>query len=152
MSAEGAGVTSCYMEPAPGYDPLLPHDLAHFVVENELGIRGGVFGQIAAGGTAGTFRPVDPVKNRIKRKARSISDSNDADCLRSERVVDITVRIWKGDHPEDAISDSSLTREQVARICSIFDEVSGVWSNLAVGCYMILEWKQPTQKRSHRLK
>lgn len=38
------------MNPAPGYDPLLPHDLVHFVVERELGLQLGIFGQIAKGG------------------------------------------------------------------------------------------------------
>ena len=42
------------MNPAPGYDTRMPHDLIHFVVERELGIRHGIFGQLAAGGTAGT--------------------------------------------------------------------------------------------------
>jgi hypothetical protein len=42
------------MDPAPGYDPRLPHDMAHFVVENELGITGGVFGQLAQGGVCST--------------------------------------------------------------------------------------------------
>src|SRR5262245_18408856 len=39
-----------YMSPAPGYDPLMPHDLQHFIVERALAINGGVFGQLAAGG------------------------------------------------------------------------------------------------------
>ena len=39
---------------APGYDDLMPHDVAHYVVEEVFGIRLGVFGQLAAGG-AGVF-------------------------------------------------------------------------------------------------
>src|SRR6266403_263993 len=49
VAVEGPGVVSSWMEPAPGFDARLPHDMAHFVVENELGITGGVFGQLAAG-------------------------------------------------------------------------------------------------------
>ncbi len=44
------------MDPAPGYDPLMPHDLLHLVVEAELGLTHGVFGQLAAGGDASTFQ------------------------------------------------------------------------------------------------
>jgi hypothetical protein len=29
------------MNPAPGFDPLMPHDLLHFLVEEELGLRRG---------------------------------------------------------------------------------------------------------------
>src|SRR3546814_20442724 len=43
------------MDPAPGFDPDLPHDMVHFVVEAALGLKMGVFGQIAAGGDAGSF-------------------------------------------------------------------------------------------------
>jgi hypothetical protein len=61
------------MDPAPGYDAKLPHDMAHFIVENELGISGGVFGQLASGGTAGTFIPIDVDKQR--RIRRRVSES-----------------------------------------------------------------------------
>jgi hypothetical protein len=44
------------MNPAPGYDDELPHDMIHFVVEQELGLDQGVFGQLSKGGDAGTFR------------------------------------------------------------------------------------------------
>ena len=44
VSVEGKGVVPSQMDPAAGYDPRLPHDMAHFVVENELGLMG-VFGQ-----------------------------------------------------------------------------------------------------------
>lgn len=44
------------MNPAPGFDPEVPHDLLHLIVESELGLRRGIFGQVAAGGSAGTFR------------------------------------------------------------------------------------------------
>src|SRR4029453_15282152 len=43
------------MNPAPGYDALMPHDLMHLVVEAQLGLTHGIFGQLAAGGDAGTF-------------------------------------------------------------------------------------------------
>jgi hypothetical protein len=49
------GHATFVMDPAPGFDPLVPHDLLHLVVEDELALRGGIFGQLAQGGTAGTF-------------------------------------------------------------------------------------------------
>src|SRR5437868_3188247 len=57
ITVEGKGVISSFMEPAAGYDDRLPHDLAHFVVENYLGLSGGVFGRLAADGHA--FQPLD---------------------------------------------------------------------------------------------
>jgi hypothetical protein len=43
------------MNPAPGFDPLMPHDLMHLIVEAVLGLKRGIFGQLTAGGDAGTF-------------------------------------------------------------------------------------------------
>lgn len=36
------------MNRAPGYDPLMPHDLLHLIVESELGLTRGIFGQLAS--------------------------------------------------------------------------------------------------------
>jgi hypothetical protein len=47
--------TKLEMNPAPGFDPLMPHDLLHFLVEQELGLQKAIFGHVAAGGSAGTF-------------------------------------------------------------------------------------------------
>jgi len=49
------GTQTVQMEQAPGFDPLMPHDLQHFIVEKCLDIEGGIFGRLAAGGTAKTF-------------------------------------------------------------------------------------------------
>lgn len=67
-----AGHPAIEMNPAPGYDPLMPHDLMHFIVERELGLRRGIFGQIAAGGDAGTFHaaPAPPEDKRAAARLR----------------------------------------------------------------------------------
>jgi hypothetical protein len=43
VTVEGPEIDLAVMDPAPGYDDRLPHDAAHFIVENELGIAGGLF-------------------------------------------------------------------------------------------------------------
>jgi hypothetical protein len=58
------------MNPAPGYDPVMPHDLLHLIVESELGLRHGIFGQIAAGGDAGTFHAVPSAGENRRDAAR----------------------------------------------------------------------------------
>jgi hypothetical protein len=58
------------MNPAPGYDPIMPHDLLHLIVESELGLRHGIFGQIAAGGDAGTFHAVPSAGEDHREAAR----------------------------------------------------------------------------------
>jgi hypothetical protein len=78
VSVEGPGIESSWMEPAPGYHARLPHDMAHFVVENELGIAGGIFAQLAAGGHARTYHPTDEqAKRKIAKRGKRIRVDNE---------------------------------------------------------------------------
>ena len=61
------------MDSAPGFDPRTPHDLQHFIVEQELGIKLGIFGQLAAGGTAGTFHHEHSQHDRKTSRSRGVS-------------------------------------------------------------------------------
>lgn len=72
------GQATRVMDPAPGFDPLIPHDLLHLVVEDELGLLGGIFGQLARGGTAGTFfaRPSADFAHESAPSARANSTVN----------------------------------------------------------------------------
>ncbi len=95
VSVEGMGVVSSWMEPAAGYDTRLPHDMAHFVVENELGIAGGGFGQLAEGGDARTFHPTDEQASRkVAKRGRRMAAATRDDAMLSERVVYLARLTW----------------------------------------------------------
>lgn len=141
ISVEGPGVTASWMEPAPGFDEKLPHDVAHFVVENELGLTGGVFGQLASGGTAGTFHPVDEkLRRKIIRRGKKLAASERDDAGFSEKVVAAAHARWAG---MQFIPDlpAGLSEAEVESICREFDAVSEIWSGLDVGDSMTLEWR-----------
>src|SRR5215207_7392869 len=80
--AQRSGFPDQEMNPAPGYDPLMPHDMMHLVVEAQLGLRRAVFGQLASGGDAGTFhlqvqrdqssRELTRVSNRVKARGKRL--------------------------------------------------------------------------------
>jgi hypothetical protein len=58
----------------PGYDPLMPHDVQHMIVESELGLSRGVFGFLAAGGEAGGAHRLAPGEDRrtfARRRAKA---------------------------------------------------------------------------------
>jgi hypothetical protein len=80
---------------APGYDDLMPHDLAHYLVEEYFEIELGVWGQLAAGG-GGIFAPA-PEDNslRYQRRAARIGAVGREDMRRSEHVVVTTVAAWE---------------------------------------------------------
>ena len=81
--------------PGPGYDDLMPHDLAHYLVEEYFEIELGVWGQLAAGG-GGIFAPV-PEDNTLKyqRRGQRIAAIGRDDMARSEQLVVITVSAWE---------------------------------------------------------
>lgn len=140
VSVEGPGIEPSFMEPAPGYDDRLPHDMAHFVVENELGITGGVFGQLAAGGHAKTFRALNPKRaGRSERRGKRIARENRNDADLSELVVNLACRTWNAEK-ELPPSVKGVSDDDIARIRRVFDEVGAKWSALKVGGSVTLEW------------
>jgi hypothetical protein len=55
VEAQRPGLPDVVMPTAPGYDDRMPHDMMHMIVEAQLELTHAIFGQLAAGGTAGTF-------------------------------------------------------------------------------------------------
>jgi hypothetical protein len=106
------GLPPVEMNPAPGYDPIMPHDLMHLVVESELGLSLGVFGQIASGGNAGTFHPVTTqgaprreaarLRRRASRRGEKLLLEGRHQAAQSERATYICMRVWlaRSDDPE----------------------------------------------------
>ncbi|MEP6704144.1 MAG: hypothetical protein ABJB34_05010 [Acidobacteriota bacterium] len=124
---------------APGYDDRLPHDVAHFIVENELGIKGGIFGQLAAGGSAGSFFSHDPKRRRkAKKRGEDLAKTNRADALFSEHAVYASQSRWEA---HDIIPDTKIPAADIARICKRFEDFARRWSKLTAGGSISLEWK-----------
>lgn len=128
----------------PGFDPLLPHDLAHLLVEEYFDIELGVWGQLAGGG-GGVFFPA-PQDNslRYQRRAQRIRQVGRVDMQRSERLVGITVAAWEqaiGRVPhapgqvQDEVDPGSL--EGALRRLS---EVADQWGALPSGGSITFEW------------
>ncbi|MBX7174276.1 MAG: hypothetical protein K1X72_25100 [Pyrinomonadaceae bacterium] len=92
------------MNPAPGFDPLMPHDMLHFLVEQEFGLHNAIFGQVASGGTAGTFlqRPSESKNSRKdSRQRRKVKQSGEKmlkggidECVQSERATYVCWQDW----------------------------------------------------------
>jgi len=145
VSVEGPGIDPLKMHPAPGYDARLPHDVAHFIVENELVIVGGIFGQLAAGGTANTFFSEES-KDRPKSRKRGtdMMKANKKDALVSEHAVYAAQSRWE---KQDIIPDTIIPQPDLDRVIAKFEEFASEWSKLPVGGSIALEWKVSRKKR-----
>src|SRR5262249_43251802 len=138
VTIAGPGIDTATMNPAPGFDARLPHDVAHFIVERELGIQGGLYGQLAAGGTAGTFHAKDAKKpRRAKRRGAAIAAANEGDAAFSEHAVYAAQSRWER---REIVPDTSIAKVDLDRIITSFEDFATRWSALAVGESITLEW------------
>jgi hypothetical protein len=124
----------------------------HFVVERELGLRHGIFGQLAAGGTAGTFRLLisdGPYSRKASRQRKALVRRGEkllrqgrADAQSSERAVYLYYQAWmaraRGDQSNAA--DAQLNDNHLTRMCDVLDKVSAEWSTVSVGQELTLHW------------
>lgn len=161
---------SVEMNPAPSYDEDLPHDFVHFVVEEELGLTRGVFGQLAAGGDAGTFRIADEGSggrevSRARRKqqdrGRRLAEAGSKEAEFSERAAMICHYEWLKRFPTgerlaevrrleglvqkvrvgcSATESASLSDPVVERIARRLEDLSERWANVGVGQSITLQW------------
>lgn len=162
------------MDPAPGFDADLPHDMVHFVAEGVLGLKTGVFGQIAAGGNAGGFRieAADgardakehrrAVRKQAAKGQRLVRDQGregelselaaflfDVEWRRRSRPDSATQRAALGEAERVRASLSADERARLdaaaPRVFDTFDALSAAWRALRAGEALALEW--PTLER-----
>jgi hypothetical protein len=125
-----------------GYDDSLPHDLLHFVAEAEFGLDGGIFGNLAAGGNARIFLPLDTegrvdkeLVAKLWRKER-IRRTHLPEGSRSEQLAWELERGWR-------------TRTLSPDLQRKLDDLAERWRALQVGGSLALEWPRP-ERRRHR--
>lgn len=140
------------MDPAPGFSDLIPHDLVHLVVEEEVGLGDGIFGQLAAGGNAGTFLPTEEL--HTKAWARQVARRNratGADMARSEALAAQVYPRWlrySGHLPDShyVLQDpppTDLSDAELKRTFSRLDTLSEQWRSVPVGEAMTVDWARP---------
>jgi len=125
-----------------GYDDRLPHDLLHFVAEAEYGLDGAIFGDLATGGNARLFLPLDEqhrvdmqLVTKLRRKER-IRRTRLPDGRRSEELAWQLDRGWRA-----RTLEPRLQRE--------LDDLATRWDALQIGGSLTLEWPRPEARRRH---
>jgi hypothetical protein len=140
-------------------DPPLPHDIAHLVVEDELGLEHGVWGVIAAGGlfpqcavVSGRRRP------HAAERARSLVKESATELTRAEIVVGAVCRLAvAGRDPDDRLiarltgrwRPDALTPAVVARLRARLQDAAERWRGVPVGGELVLVWddRRPRSRR-----
>lgn len=160
VEAERPGFPNVEMNPAPGYDPRMPHDMMHLVVEAQLGLTGGIFGQLAAGGTAGTFhlsvkrdessRKITRARNRVAVRGKSLLKKGRDETVLSEQATYICWHEWlarsssSGARPVRNTASApelrALNQRKLDEICRHLDQLSSHWFRLRVGESMAVSW------------
>jgi hypothetical protein len=141
----------------PGYDPLMPHDLLHLLVEQELGLRHGIFGFLAAVGSGTRMR-----RAKLRRRENGLLRRGGRDDgPRSERATYVCLYEWlrrsvdperrkraaamtlDAEHVRNGLPDderAALSEPVLARVCARMDDLSARWARLRVGDSFTLAW------------
>ena len=125
-----------WLDPAPGYDPDVPHDLLHFLAEAELGLDDGVFGDLARGGNARIFRPVDKTLVAKMWRKQRIRKTRLPEGRRSEQLAGRLQHAWKTQSPDPELAPV------LAKLATLAEE----WRALPLQGRMTLEWPRPERR------
>ena len=144
------------MDPAPGYDDHIPHDLVHLFVETHWGLRDGIFGQLAVGGDAQTF--IDPVGSmRERRRMKAKNRLSGSEIGRSELLAGLVQHAWQLRHgsavtplPPDAAQRAGVGADEVVTAVEALDRLARSWHALPVGGRLRLAWPWP-ERRTRRV-
>jgi hypothetical protein len=159
------------MNPAPGYDDYLPLDLLRFVAEAEWELDGGIFGQLAAGGDAGTFRPTE--QSQIPRTMRDRRQSQIPRAMRDRRrrrrragkpkgrrsdlLAHILEEAWYTRHGrsplpnwQEQLEAAHVSTERLERVVDQLDQLAESWHSLPIGEQLSLDWPRPEKAQGRR--
>jgi hypothetical protein len=140
------------------FDPPLPHDIAHLVVEDGLGLRHGLWGVIAEGGLfgqnavlAGRQRP------HAARRAREVVKAHHDDLNQAEMVVGAVCRMVHEGRESDRGLLARLTgrwqpgaeaARAIPAVAEDLREAARRWDAVPVGGTLALEWAAPVRRRA----
>jgi hypothetical protein len=145
------------LDPAPGYDDDIPHDLVHYLVEAELRLEQGVYGRAARG--AGSFistaeqdaspRERARKQRRQQRRERALGARDagqSAQMEQSERLAGLCDVAWRRKHGQhaDPLRSPPVPRAEdaasIERVVSRLDAIAPRWRALPVGAELVFEW------------
>lgn len=144
----------------------MPHDLAHFVVERELGLRRGFWGSVADGVLFEGMSIVDGRQGpHAATHSKELRKSNRENVIEAEVLVGSFIELiekaiapnsvaaqarlaqrWMPQHPDAR----PLTSADIERVCAALVAARDRFQKLALGMSFEVEWPPPRKrKRRH---
>ena len=144
---------------------LLPHDMAHFVVENELRLEHGFWGLLAAGVLFSNTRvAAGRVRPRARERSRSVLKEVGQQPIEAEVLVSVMLSIAEERVDEDwrkvqtrldevwkprKSQRGPISHDEVRRVCSELRSAEEQWRALSVGQSTTVVWV-PHDRRLQR--
>jgi hypothetical protein len=141
---------------------LLPHDLAHLIVERGLGLGRGFWGTVASGGVfpgmcvlEGRRPPHADERSRDVIRANGRTD----ELTRAEVMVKVTCRIARDGRDRDRGSVARLAGDwspapdaldAMPQVCAELREAAERWAALRVGEALAFDWPVPSRRTASR--
>jgi hypothetical protein len=130
----------------------VPHDLAHLVVEDELSLRSGVWGVLAAGGMFGHATVVSGRQApHARRRGRAVIDAAGDRIMQAEILTRAVCDALAGSGPSDpqairrAVGErwwsDALTADAIARSRERLQAGGAAWAELAPGELLTEAWR-----------
>ena len=131
----------------------MPHDIAHYVVEKELGLDRGFWGRVAAGGVFPSMSYVDGRrKPQAAERSKSVLKRDPDELADAEVLVRIFSETVAEGHDASApilthrLKDRRMaqlrtaTTEQIAAVFARYKDLRTRWGDLPVGGSIELRW------------
>lgn len=151
------GVT--YLVKGVGHMGMIPHDLAHFVVERGLGITQGFWGSVAAGAVFGSQTHMGGRRRpQAAQRSSEVLKANQKVLTETEILVGLFNDAFAdglgGDSPElrDRLrrytwtppghQPRQITEAQIAAVCTGWEAMHRSWNALRIGDTLEFEWPE----------
>lgn len=159
------GVT--YHVKGVGHMSAIPHDLAHFAIEQGLAIRGGFWGSVADGAVFGSLTHVSGRRRpKAAERSKQVLKANKDELTATEILVGLfNEALEEGLGPESPELRERLRRytwtppgqqprqftdEQITAACSGWRRMLDLWQELPIGGTLELVWPEPNRARGGR--
>jgi hypothetical protein len=134
----------------------LPHDIAHFVVERELGLDRGFWGRVAAGAMCGGMRVLaGRLPPHANSKSRTVIKEPEQQLIEAEVLVSLLLEITAAQSESDwarvrvildrawkprKSSREALSHSEVMSVCAALRLAQQRWQSLPIGGSIVGKW------------